>query len=309
VLKPWFAQGGSPVGRLGDAVNQVALPHQTLGDSGKDAGARNPSSIVPIRGEGSKPPLFLIHGVDGSVGRFQDLVNYLEPDQPAYGIQSQALLPGPTVLTRVEDMARYYSAEVRAVQPQGPYHFLGYSFGGLIAFEMARQLNSSGARIGLLAMLDTRRMAPLPILGAPEQPGNRLERGWSYAASHVKRVLSSNGLTYAREKIRARWLRTAYTILDAVGWPVPRILRSASDINWFAAVRYTPEFFPGRVTVFQALQSPDEARRSHDRWAPLAGEGVEIRKISGSHEDVLAEPYVRLLAREVTGCLAKVHRP
>jgi thioesterase domain-containing protein len=285
-------------------VNRVALPKQPSFDSGGYPRARNPSSIVPIRREGGKEPLFLIHGVDGMVARFQALVRYLEPDQPAYAIQSQALFPELTALTRVEDMARYYVPEVRSVQPQGPYHFLGYSFGGLVAFEMARQLHSSGGRIGLLGMLDPRRMAPLAILGESQPQENTLAR-WSYARSHVKRVLSPTGLQYAREKLRGRWLRTVYTLLDSVGWPIPHFLYNAYDINWFAAVRYAPQFFPGRVTLFQAMESPDDTRRSYNRWVQLAGEGVEVREISGGHEDVLVEPYVRLLAREVTDCLSK----
>jgi thioesterase domain-containing protein len=281
-------------------VNRVAHPN-----GGGAASARSPSSIVPIRRDGAKEPLFLIHGVDGTVARFESLVSYLEPDQPAYGIQSQALLPEQTALTRVEEMARYYLAEVRAVQPQGPYHFLGYSFGGLIAFEIARQLSSSGDRTGLVGMLDTRKMAPLPIIAAPEQPGNRLDWGRSFATRHVKRVLGPNGLKYASGKVRARWLRTAYTLLDAIGRPIPHVLKSASDINWFAAVRYTPQFFPGKVTLFQAMESPADARRGHDRWAHVAGEGVEIREISGRHEDILAEPHVQVLARKVSDCLAE----
>lgn len=288
-------------------MSRVALPNQTFLNGG--ACARNPSSIVPIRREGGKVPLFLIHGVDGSVARFQDFVRHLEPDQPAYGIQSQALLPGQTALTRVEDMARYYLPEVRAVQPHGPYHFLGYSFGGLVAFEMARQLHSLKDRIGLLGMLDTRRMASPSIVDGSEPQKKKLGRAWSYVSSHVKRALSPAGLGYAREKVRARSLRTAYTLLDSIGRPIPQFLQNAYDINWFAAVRYVPQFFPGRVTVFLAIESPDDSPRSDDRWARLAGEGVEIREISGGHEDVLTEPSVRLLAREVTDCLAKVHRP
>ena len=287
-------------------MNQVALPNQTFFNGG--ARAPNASSIVPIRREGGKEPLFLIHGVDGSVARFQDFVRHLEPDQPAYAIQSQALLPEQTALTRVEDMARYYLPEVRAVQPHGPYHFLGYSFGGLIAFEMARQLHAWGDRIGLLGMLDTRRMAAPTIIGSSEPRRKRLGRAGSYISSHMKRALSPTGLRYTREKVRARWLRTAYTLLDSLGRPIPQFLQHAYDINWFAAVRYVPQFFPGRVTVFLAIESPDNSPRSDDRWARLAGEGVEIREISGGHEDVLTEPSVRLLAREVTDCLAKVHR-
>ena len=286
-------------------MNRVALPNQTFFNDAEGACKRNPSSIVPIQPEGEKEPLFLIHGVDGSVARFEDFVRYLEPDQPSYGIQSQALLPEQSALTRVEDMARYYLPEVRAVQPHGPYHFLGYSFGALIAFEMARQLISFGDQIGLLGMLDTRRMAPLTMLGGSEPQKNRFGRGWSYVTSHAKQVLSPTGLRYAREKLRARWLRTVYTILDCVGWPIPHFLHNAYDINWFAAVRYAPQFFPGRVTLVQATGSPDDTRRSYNQWVQLAGEGVEVRGISGGHEDVLVEPYVRLLAREVTDCLSK----
>jgi thioesterase domain-containing protein len=267
--------------------------------------AEAPAQAIPVRREGGKEPLFLIHGVDGKVARFQALVSYLDPDQPAYGIQSQALLPKQTALTRVEDMARYYVQEVRAVQPHGPYYLLGYSFGGLIGFEMARQLHSFGDRIGLMGMLDTRRMAAMPIVGGPQDAGKRLEPGRPPLSSHVKRVLSRNGLKYARDKVQARGLRTAYTLLDAIGRPIPNFLRRADDINWFAAVRYEPQFFPGKVTVFQSMESPDIARSSYDRWAQLAGEGVEIREVSGRHEDVLAEPYVQLLARQVTGCLAQ----
>jgi thioesterase domain-containing protein len=170
---------------------------------------------------------------------------------------------------------------------------------------MARQLISLGDQIGLLGMLDTRRMAPLTILGGSEPQKNRFGRGWSYVRSHVKRVLSPTGPRYAREKLRARWLRTVYTLLDSVGWPIPHFLHNAYDINWFAAVRYEPQFFPGRVTLFQAMESPDESRRSYKHWVQLASEGVEVREISGGHEEVLVEPHVRLLAREVTDCLSK----
>ena len=160
-------------------MNRAAVPNQPVFDGGSNPSARNPSAIVAIRPEGSKKPLFLIHGVDGSVARFKTLVSYLEPNQPAYGIQSQALLPEQTALTRVEDMARYYLSDVRAVQPHGPYHLLGYSFGGLIAFELARQLHSFGDSIGLVGMLDTRKMAPMTIVGGPESQKKRSGRGWS----------------------------------------------------------------------------------------------------------------------------------
>jgi len=268
---------------------------------------RHRSSVVAIRPEGGKDPLFLIHGVDGSVARFQTLVRYLEPDQPVYGIQSQALLGDRIALTRVEDLAAYYLKDVQAVKPHGPYHFVGFSYGGLVAFEMARQLHSLGEPVGMLGMLDNRRMA-LSVRRSLRPREDEAGHRRTPIRSHVPRFLRPTGLGYMREKLRARGLRTIYTMLNTIGRPIPRFLQKADEINWFAAVRYSPQWFPGRITLFQATETLRDQCGSLDEWSAVAGDGAEIREISGSHEDVLKEPYVQLPAKEITACLAAAHR-
>lgn len=265
---------------------------------------------MPIRRGGAKDPLLLIHGVDGDVVRFHKLARSLEPDQPVYGIKSQALVGVGLPLTRVEEMAAYYVREVQAVQPHGPYHFLGFSFGGLVAFEMARQLHSQAEQVGMLGMLDTAPMVHPATLDSAEPIQNRWGRRWERTAVHIKRLWGPEGLVYVMEKVRARSLRAVYTLLDAIGVAMPRALQSAYDINWFAAVHYSPQFFPGRVTLFKASSSVRDTRYYGGDlgWSPLAGEGVEIREVPGSHGDLLDEPHVQSLAREITDCLARAHR-
>ena len=93
---------------------------------------------------------------------FFPLARHLGSEQTCYGLQSLGLAPGDVPLATIEEMAARYVAELRRVQPQGPYRLAGWSFGGLAAFEMARQLNAAGDDVALLAVLDT---------GPPAAPG------------------------------------------------------------------------------------------------------------------------------------------
>ncbi|WP_412518647.1 amino acid adenylation domain-containing protein [Actinomadura madurae] len=109
--------------------------------------------LLPIRVSGTRPPIFFVHPAGGLAWSYLQLQRHLGPGQPAYGLQNRAFTraepPGS-----VEEMARDYVEEIRAVQPSGPYHLAGWSLGGLVAYEMAVQLQSAGERVGLLAVID-----------------------------------------------------------------------------------------------------------------------------------------------------------
>ena len=115
------------------------------------------SSLVEIQPNGTKPPLFCIHALGGGVLCYRELAMYLGTEQPVYGLQPRGLDGKQPPLTKVEDMASHYLEEIQRVQPQGPYFLAGYSFGGVIAFEMAQQLHKQGEKVDLLAMIDTCR--------------------------------------------------------------------------------------------------------------------------------------------------------
>jgi len=275
------------------------------------ADPRKPPAVVPLRQNGSKHPLFLIHGVDGQIGRFYSLIRHLETDQPVYGILARALLGERTAPNRMEQLAAYYLKQVQSVQPVGPYHLLGFSFGGYVAFEAARQLQSRGELVGMVGMIDTLPMrsgwrpAVLHPAAATQDNPQPNERTVT-AAFHAKKMLQSGGLSYAKDKLRARGLRTIYACLDSAGLPIPAFLQSATDLNWFAAVRYAPQPFSGKITLFNAAGSPERSRATYDLWSALTGRNIELHEIPGRHEDIFGEPQVRSLAIQVTECLAKV---
>jgi acyl-CoA synthetase (AMP-forming)/AMP-acid ligase II/thioesterase domain-containing protein/acyl carrier protein/NADP-dependent 3-hydroxy acid dehydrogenase YdfG len=112
------------------------------------------SSLVPIQPQGSKPPLFCIHGAGGNILMYRGLSQYLGADQPLYGLQPQGLDAETTPIDRLQEMAELYVAQMRKLQPEGPYYLTGLSVGGLIAYEMARILEAQGQKIALLAIID-----------------------------------------------------------------------------------------------------------------------------------------------------------
>ena len=112
------------------------------------------SPLVPIQPHGENEPFFCIHGADGAVLFYNKLASLLAPDQPVYGLQAQGLDGGQIVHSSMEGMAGLYIQEIRTVQKKGPYFFGGYSFGGLLALEMARQLREQGEEVALVALFD-----------------------------------------------------------------------------------------------------------------------------------------------------------
>jgi NRPS condensation-like uncharacterized protein/acyl carrier protein len=115
------------------------------------------SSLVPIQPHGSNPPLFCFHAVGGNVLTYLNLSRYLGSEQPVYGLQARGLDGKDSFDTRIEDMATHYLEEILTLHPQGPYFLAGLSGGGVIAFEVAQQLQQKGKQVALVALFDNRR--------------------------------------------------------------------------------------------------------------------------------------------------------
>jgi amino acid adenylation domain-containing protein len=112
-------------------------------------------SLVPIKPHGTKTPLYIVHGAGFNVLIFKALSQYLDTDQPVYALQAKGLNGIDEPSDSVEAMAAHYVAAILAANPEGPYALAGYSFGGFVAFEMARQLTAAGKEVKFLGMFDT----------------------------------------------------------------------------------------------------------------------------------------------------------
>jgi thioesterase domain-containing protein len=263
-------------------------------------------SIIPIRRGGRKQPLFLVHGVGGNLLGFVNLVRSLDADQPVYGIQAQALQNSSPILIQLESMAAYYIRELRLVQPTGPYAFLGLSFGGLIAYEMAQQLVAKGETVNLVGMLDTWQPGYMrqvkPKKAWPFRIKDRLRLVWL----NTQKLSLRQTLQYTLGRLKGRALRLMYLRLGSSrGVSLPGSMRRVRDINLMAGARYVVRSYPGRVTLFRAYDRDIAGLPEDLGWRAHAQGGVEIIQLPGDHGQVLAEPTVSHLARELTACLSQ----
>jgi amino acid adenylation domain-containing protein len=129
-------------------IEKLAKKIQTNEDEKWDA-------LVPIKTTGTKDPIFMVHGGGLNVLLFKTISKYLGEDQPVYGLQAIGLNKKTQLFFTIEEIAAIYVAEVLEVNPEGPFSLTGYSLGGFIAFEMARQLTEMGKEIKFLGILDT----------------------------------------------------------------------------------------------------------------------------------------------------------
>ena len=121
----------------------------------RQARSTGSANLVALRPLGTVTPLFCVHPGEGEAGYVRNLLPFIDQRQPVYGIAAQGFLPGEPALDSVEEMARRYVEAIRTVQPEGPYRLAGWSAGGTIAYEMARQLRQVGQRIDYLGLIDT----------------------------------------------------------------------------------------------------------------------------------------------------------
>ncbi len=112
-------------------------------------------SLVPIRPTGTKAPLFLVHGAGLNVLMFSPLVKYFDDDQPLYGIQALGLDGKKIEADTMEGIAALYNQEILEANLGDEYAIVGYSLGGILAFEMAKQLKAAGKKVKLIGMVDT----------------------------------------------------------------------------------------------------------------------------------------------------------
>ncbi|MBW5481626.1 non-ribosomal peptide synthetase [Streptomyces bambusae] len=110
--------------------------------------------LLPLRTGGERPPLFCVHGAGGLSWPYSTLLAHIAAEYPVYGLQARGLNGEGAIATSVTEMAADYVEQIRSVQPSGPYHLVGWSFGGLVAHEIATQLTEAGERVALLANLD-----------------------------------------------------------------------------------------------------------------------------------------------------------
>ncbi|MCG6498026.1 non-ribosomal peptide synthetase [Kitasatospora sp. A2-31] len=145
----------------------VALLAERIGGEGDTGSSDGLGQLLPLRTGGTRPPLFAVHPGGGLGWCYSGLVRHLDRDRPLFALQARGLGGDGELPGSVAEMATDYLRLIREVQPSGPYHLLGWSFGGTVAHELARQLQAAGEEVALLAMLDSHPTGRFRHAGRP----------------------------------------------------------------------------------------------------------------------------------------------
>jgi phthiocerol/phenolphthiocerol synthesis type-I polyketide synthase E len=277
----------------------------------REAPATGWSPLVPIQPNGSRLPFFCIHGAGGNVLIYRELSRNLGTDQPFYGLQAQGLDGKCPPLTKIEEMAALYAKAIRTQQRNGPYMIGGYCGGGLIAFEVARQLRSEGEEIALLAMFDTMNFSLIRPFTFWSRTYYDLQRLVFHAANFI-RLDFSGKLSFFQGKLsslRGRlpvwwgWMISRFNGNSSSAGSEFRVLGEIWKLNDLACQRYVPQPFDGVITDVRPLKQYRVFDQLSAKWDQLATRGQRVVVLPVYPAGMLIEPFVQHLAKALRNAI------
>ncbi len=311
-----------PLAPVFRAPTVSALADLLRGDA--TAGSRRWSSLVPIQPKGAATPIFGVHGGAGTILLFHELSRQLGDDQPFYGLQIAGLYGGDAPDQTVEEMAERYIAEMKSVQPTGPYTILGYCFGALVAQEMALRLTDRGDEVALVGALNGPSVSYIkkfnPVFddeGALiDAEGNVVQRGPAAVGKSQKlkaaaqngpvavvRLVARSGLRRVRRPLEARWRAWRFARVLAKRAPLTDWMRERYYIQricQLAQDAYRPRHGSFAVAVFRA---PDLYHADDLGWSDQTDGPCAAHEVPGEGQTTprrtMREPYVDSVARRL----------
>jgi amino acid adenylation domain-containing protein len=274
---------------------------------GEDApGSPGKGNMVTLAKGGGETPLFCIHGGDGGVLFYRSLAQLMPPELPIYAIESLELgNSGEIKVSSIEETAEDYLQILLGRQPEGPFRLAGYSFGGVVAHEMACKLTERGHEVEFLGMFDTLNPAS-PVRNY--RLSERFSVFWQQNqelpfGSRVKLVRQRfHEGTATKRRIKAE-TKAAQTSTAAEAYSDLRRIQVREE-NWRAMESYKPRRFNGRITLFKASIISDKEERAADYgWACHAEKGVDIIPVSGEHLTIFASENAHTLSQALTKSL------
>jgi thioesterase domain-containing protein/acyl carrier protein len=251
--------------------------------------------LVPLKPGAGLPSVFFIHGLGGNVSELFPMTRRMTYPGAVIGIQARGLTGDEPPHTSVEAMAVAYLREIKTFQPQGPYYLCGYSFGGLVAFEMAQRLWESGDEVGLVGLFDT-TMSRLrwPLRVWLSIAGRRLAQfaaDLRAAPIDTWLVAIRRGANRVRDRLR-RYLaprgQNGPRLPSVLKAAPARVLRVATTAL-IASARYRPGFYPGELTLFSPVTREPSLPSLQSIWRKHA-RALSIVETAGNHSTMLSAP-------------------
>ncbi|MHB2018705.1 MAG: non-ribosomal peptide synthetase, partial [Candidatus Xenobia bacterium] len=228
------------------------------------------SVLVPLQPEGSKTPFFCVHAFIGDVCR--GLARHASRERPFYGLQPRGLDGRSKPLTRIEEMAAWYVTEIRRAQAHGPYYLGGYCFGGVVAYEMARQLVAAGEQVAALFAIDS-------VL--PNQ--------WDFTLARLRQLRPLDAVRGLLHRLR----HDLPSLPGLEQWPVQ--YQRLAAVHHKALKRYRPRPYNGVVTLVRNGAAGPVMEVAIEGWRRVAAQ-VTVHTVAGTHEEIMNDPHVRQVA-------------
>lgn len=272
-----------------------------------------PSTVVEVQpGAHDVPPLFFVHDLFGTAWVLQPLAPLLGADQPLFGFESPLLRGPASPFADLESMAARYVEDLRITQREGPYRLAGYSFGGVLAFEMARQLTATGEEVAFLGVIDVgpgyrgRHYNPKKVLDKPPmsvagplEPGTPWRERLRFHRELLRRDAGEGALHLLMASGLDRWTDPMLFRLDL--WRKGRI--HPGRRTWYAwrmhwelarSYRWEGRSYPANLTLFWAEESASSD--STMGWAKVVEGDIDIIRVDAPHETMMQTGTVERLA-------------
>jgi len=273
-------------------------------------------SLVPIKSQGRKRPLYLVHGAGLNLLLYKTLVSHLDADQPVFGLQAKGLDGVDEPLNTMEEIAAYYIREILSVDKSGAYALAGFSLGGQIAYEMARQLLLMNNKVSFLGVFDTSAYnvsdKHLPTIQKYVQ---RLDWNINMLKWNAWTLLNKPAgkkiefFTLKLNSILKKITGNDYTIeqtgvSEGKQNELPKYLHKVHQANMHALDNYIMPEYPGKIYLFRAM---DQSYYLKDPilygWDKYVKGGVEVLDIPGEHSRIFAPPNDKYFADSLQNCL------
>ncbi|MFB6889990.1 condensation domain-containing protein [Kitasatospora sp. NPDC056327] len=266
-------------------VEGLAALADRAGRDGTGSAAGQLDVLLPLRPEGTGTPLFCIHPGAGVGWPYAALLGGLDPQRPLWALQARGLRPGSEPAGSVAGMAEDYLRQIRTVHPHGPFHLLGWSFGGLVAFELAARLRAAGEPTGLLALLDVLPLGTLPERRPLPEPAE-LERvllGILLASAGAR---LPEGAEPGREAVLTALQGEGSSLRGLADRDVTALLAVMTN-DTELGYGYVPRHYDGDLLYFAAGEDADPARSPAALWQPWTGGRLRVHTVGAAHGDLL----------------------